>query len=81
MKESLFTIQENKMIAENIFRCIFIGDTSNMKKPGQFVNIRISGFYLRRPISVCDVHEDRFVIIYRTVGLGTKALSACAPGT
>lgn len=81
MKESLFEILENKEIAKHIFRCILRGDTSSISRPGQFVNIRLSGFYLRRPISVCDLNGGTFTIIYRTVGHGTEALSTLVPGT
>lgn len=51
------------------------GDTSAIIAPGQFVNIRIEGLYLRRPISVCDVENDTLTIIYKVVGEGTEALS------
>ena len=44
-------------------------------RPGQFVNIKIDGFYLRRPISVCDWTEDELTIIYKVVGSGTRIMS------
>lgn len=48
--------------------------------PGQFLNIRLDGFYLRRPISVCDWDSSGVTILYRVVGGGTAALSRLQPG-
>ena len=56
------------------------GDTSAIIASGQFVNIRIEGLYLRRPISVCDVENDTLTIIYKVVGEGTEALSQMQNG-
>lgn len=80
MKESRFTILSNEQIARGIFRCVLSGDTSAVTRPGQFINIRIEGYYLRRPISVCDRTGDALTIIYRTVGRGTESLSLFKPG-
>ena len=54
---------------------ILSGDTSGIKNPGEFVNIKIDGLYLRRPISVCDVEGDKLTLIYKVVGKGTEAMS------
>ena len=35
-----------------------MGDTSSITAPGQFVNIRLEGHFLRRPISVCDCEGE-----------------------
>lgn len=43
--------------------------------PGQFINLKLDGFYLRRPISVCDYDEGIITIIFKIVGDGTKYLS------
>ena len=56
------------------------GDTSHITKPGQFVNIKLDGLFLRRPISVCDCEENKLTLIYKVVGKGTKAMSAMGPG-
>ena len=55
MKESEFLITENVKIAKDTYRLVLSGDISEIKAPGQFVNIELPGFFLRRPISVCDV--------------------------
>ena len=75
MKDVIFTIQENTQIAPSTFRMILEGDTSEIQKPGQFVNIRLERFFLRRPISVCDREGSLLTIIYKTVGKGTAAMA------
>ena len=80
MKQSIFEITENLQLTENIFRMKLKGDVSAVTAPGQFVDIRIDDYYLRRPISVCDVENGEIIIIYKTVGHGTEAMSHMAPG-
>lgn len=81
MKQSLFTIKENTVIAPSVYKMILAGDTSDITSPGQFVNIKLDGFYLRRPISVCDFSDGELTIIYKAVGKGTEAMSAMKGGT
>lgn len=80
MKKSDFIIEENRMICENVYKTVLSGDTSDMKKPGQFINIALSGFYLRRPISVHDYDNKTVTIIYKVVGKGTEYLSTLKKG-
>lgn len=54
MKETLLTVLENTRLADGIYRLRLAGDISAITAPGQFVNLKLSGFFLRRPISVCD---------------------------
>lgn len=80
-KKNIYTVLENKRIAKNIFYMALEGDTSFITAPGQFINIEIEGFYLRRPISVCDYDNNKIIIIYKVVGSGTKAMSNMSVGT
>ena len=80
MKEVLFEIISNEPIAKDVFRLSLKGDTSAIEKPGQFVNIKLDGFFLRRPLSVCDADEDKLTVVYRAVGGGTEALSKMRSG-
>ena len=80
MKQSIFTVHSNEKIALNTYKTVLDGDTSEIKGPGQFVNIKLDGFYLRRPISVCDYDKDSLTIIYKTVGDGTEYMSKLAEG-
>lgn len=82
MRESApYTILENTGIARDIYRMVLAGDTSALQRPGQFVNIRIEGFYLRRPISVCTWRDGLITLVYKAVGRGTRKMAAMAPGT
>ena len=74
MKDTVFTIKNNKKIAKNTYEMVLCGDCADIKC-GQFVNIKLDGFYLRRPISVCDVEGDELTLIYKVVGAGTEAMA------
>ena len=81
MKDEIFKINSNVLIAENTYEMELLGDTSEIVRPGQFVNIKLDGFFLRRPISVCDREEGRMTLIYKAVGEGTELMTKLAPGT
>ena len=76
----LFQIQENIQIAKDTYKMILQGNTENIKKPGQFINIKIEGLYLRRPISVCDYDQNTITIIYKIIGAGTEKISNMREG-
>ncbi|MBQ7363895.1 MAG: dihydroorotate dehydrogenase electron transfer subunit [Clostridia bacterium] len=80
MKDSYFTLLSNEKIAKNTYECTLAGDTSDITAPGQFVNIKLDGFYLRRPISVCNVEGDTLTLIYKVVGEGTEKMSKMLRG-
>ena len=48
---------------------------------GEFVDIALPGFYLRRPLSICDREDGKLTVVYKVVGEGTKALAGMLPGT
>mgnify|MGYP004525197343 FL=1 len=75
MKQSLFEILSNENIAKDIYKMVLKGDTSAITAPGQFINIKIDGFFLRRPISVCDYNSENVTIIYKVVGSGTEVMA------
>ena len=80
MKQSIFTIIENKALTKDVFKMVLEGDTSAITASGQFVNIQLSGKFLRRPISVCDWNETTLTIVYKVVGHGTKQMSEMQVG-
>ncbi len=80
MKQGLFTILSNDVIADKVYKMTLSGDTSDITATGQFVNIKLDGLYLRRPISVCDYEDGRLTIIYKVVGKGTEYMSALKKG-
>ena len=79
MKDVIFTVKENKKIAKNTYEMRLTGDVEGILA-GQFVNIKLDGFYLRRPISVCDLCGDCLTIIYKAVGKGTEAMARMTGG-
>ena len=80
MKQQTFEIKSNEQIAKNVYRMQLAGDTAGIL-PGQFVNIRVQGQFLRRPISVCNITDGILTIIYKVVGVGTEAMSHLPVGT
>ena len=80
MQKSIFNIVSNQPLTENVYKMVLQGDTSHITAPGQFVNIQLSGLYLRRPISVCDVEGDKLTIIYKAVGKGTRQMAGMQEG-
>ena len=80
MKQGLFTITENVALTKTVYRMRLSGDTSEITVSGQFVNILLDGFYLRRPISVCDRENGLLTIVYKVVGKGTEQMSAMKAG-
>ena len=79
MLQSLFTVVKNEKIADNTYEMVLSGNTAELKAGG-FVNIKLDGFYLRRPISVCDYDDTTLTIIYKAVGKGTDYMSELCKG-
>lgn len=80
MKQDFYEIISNEQIAPSVFKAVLAGDTSPITASGQFVNIKIPEFYLRRPISICDWDDKSLTIIYKVVGEGTEVLSQMKKG-
>ena len=80
MKQVLYTVTGNQELAPGVWEMSLAGDTSPITAPGQFINIKLDGFFLRRPISVCDWDGQGLTIIYKVVGKGTAAMRAMQPG-
>lgn len=80
MKQSIFEITENRPLTKNVFLMRLSGDTSDITAPGQFVNLKLDGFFLRRPISVCDSESGVLTLIYKVVGKGTEYMSKMTEG-
>ena len=80
MKDTYFTLVKNEKIASNTYLSVLEGDVSDITASGQFVNIKLDGFYLRRPISVCNVEGNLLTIIYKAVGAGTEKMATTEVG-
>ena len=81
MQQRVFTIAENAPVARDTYRLQLTGDTAAITAPGQFVDIRLAGRFLRRPVSVCSWSDGALTLYYKVAGAGTAQLSTLAPGT
>ena len=80
MKDVVLEITGNVKVGKDIYLMRLEGDVSSIKNPGEFINIQIPGFYLRRPISVCDFDENHVDILYKILGKGTEEISNLSIG-
>ena len=80
MKQSIFTIVSNEALTPTTYKMVLAGDASAVTAAGQFINIKLDGFFLRRPISVCDYDEGSITIIYKVLGRGTEYMTGLAAG-
>ena len=75
MKQGIFKIAENTALTDSVYKMRLVGDVSDITNAGQFINIKLDGLYLRRPISVFDRDNESVTIIYKVVGKGTQQMS------
>lgn len=80
MTQGIYRVEYNRELSKDVWEMRLSGDTAAVAAPGQFINIRLDGFFLRRPISICDWDGEGVTIIYKVVGKGTAALSGVKPG-
>ena len=75
MKDVKLTIVSNKKLGTDIYLMRLAGDLSEIKNPGEFVNLKLPNYYLRRPFSVFDYQKDYVDIMYKVLGHGTKEMT------
>lgn len=80
-KKIVAKIETNDCIAKDVYCMRLACSTDAIENPGQFVNILLDGFYLRRPISVCNWDEYGITLIYKILGKGTAVLATLPVGT
>ena len=80
MKQEILTIRENVPVTGSVYRMRLEGAELEAQKPGGFVNIRLDGLFLRRPISVFDSAPGSLTILYKVVGKGTEQMSGLKAG-
>ena len=62
--QTILTVAENEQLNYDVWRMKLVGDCTAITAPGQFINLKLEGLYLRRPISVYDWSEDSVTIVY-----------------
>lgn len=80
MKDVKLVIESNIQVGKDIYLMRLIGDTSEIKNPGEFIEISLPKYYLRRPISVCSFSCNHVDILYKILGHGTRDLSTFKKG-
>lgn len=68
-------ILSNTEIAKDIWRMEIKTNLAKEARPGQFIEISVPGFYLRRPISICEIKDESLIIIYKILGQGTEKMT------
>ena len=81
MKQTVFEIVTNRPLTESVYEMTLKGDTTAITHPGQFVELSLEGYFLRRPISVCNYDKGTLTLIYKVVGKGTAQMATLAAGT
>ena len=80
MREVTYTVAENTPLTADVWRMRLVGDTTAITAPGQFLELQLPGFFLRRPLSICDWDEEGVTLLYKVVGGGTDWLRRCGAG-
>lgn len=78
-----YRIISKKNLAKNMYDfTIAAEEIAQLAQPGQFVHIRVTGFSLRRPISLCEVDKEKGTIriVFEVRGEGTEQLSRLNQG-
>ncbi|MBQ3181978.1 MAG: dihydroorotate dehydrogenase electron transfer subunit [Clostridia bacterium] len=80
MTSGFYKVLSNEKLTESVYKMKLSGDTSSITAPGQFINIKLDGLFLRRPISIYDWDDKTITIIYKVVGQGTEAMAEIMQG-
>ena len=80
MHQQLCRVLQNAALTDAVWQMRLEADTASITAPGQFVELKLSGFYLRRPISICDWDGESLTLLYKVVGKGTDAMTRIRPG-
>ena len=80
MDQQFCTILENKPLTDLVWKMRLQANTSAITAPGRFVNLKLDGLYLRRPISICDWDDNSLTLIYKVVGTGTEQMTRLKAG-
>lgn len=78
MKDEKARVLSNVPIARDVWKLDL--ETDMACEPGQFVEVKCGGLFLRRPISVCEARNGVLTLIYKVVGRGTDWMSGLEQG-
>ncbi len=80
MEDRRFKTLGARPVAQNTWELTLAGDVPTMR-PGQFVNVSLPGFFLRRPFSVSEWTSETLTLVFKTVGKGTALMTELPAGT
>ncbi len=80
MENVVLTIVKNERVGKDVYLMRLEGNLKSIKNPGEFVEIKLDGYYLRRPISVCDYSDSHLDLLYKVLGHGTKDMTSYEVG-
>ena len=81
MEKVVLQISSNVQVGKDVYLMRLEGDLSSIVNPGEFVEVKLDKYYLRRPISVCDFSTTHLDLLYKVLGRGTKDMSSLEVGT
>ena len=81
MEKVILQISSNTQVGKDVYLMRLEGDLSSIKNPGEFVELKLDKYYLRRPISVCEYSSTHLSLLYKVLGRGTKDMSSLEVGT
>ncbi len=82
-KQGKYQIVSKKNPAKGIFDIeILCPEIAEITQPGQFAQVAAEGFFLRRPISICDIDKAKGTIrlVFEIRGKGTEKLAELNKG-
>lgn len=77
-KQGKYQIIGKRTLAKGIFDMeILCPEVASLAQPGQFAQVSAEGFFLRRPISICDIDKDKGTIrlVFEVRGKGTEKIA------
>ena len=80
MESVILEVVSNVKVGKDVYLMRLEGDLSSINNPGEFVEIKLDNYYLRRPISVCDFSSNHLELLYKVLGQGTKDMSSYEKG-
>lgn len=76
--QGLYPLIKKQCLAKNTFDfTVYCPDIAQKAQAGQFVHLKANGYFLRRPISICEIDREAKTLrlVFEVRGDGTKALS------
>lgn len=83
MQVGKYPLVAKSLLADDVYSfTVSCPEIANQSENGQFVNIGVEGFSLRRPISICEIDKEQGTLrfVFRVVGEGTKKLAQLSVG-